>query len=54
MPDPAAFTVETQQHPGHRKTDQFTVSQLRPTAAAGPRWDHTVVDEHVECGQEGV
>jgi hypothetical protein len=54
MPDPAAFTVEPQQHLGHGQTDQFTVSQLRSTATTGTRWDHMIVDEHVECSQEGV
>jgi hypothetical protein len=53
-PDPAAFTIETKQHLSHGKTDQFTVSQLRSTPTTDTRWNHMVIDEHIECCQEGV
>jgi hypothetical protein len=54
VPDPAAFTVETKQHLGHSETDQFTVSQHRSAPTTDTRWDHVVIDEHVECREEGV
>ena len=54
VPDPAAFTVEPKQHLGHGETDQFTVGQLWSAPTADTRWDHMIVDEHVECSQEGV
>src|ERR1700704_5235516 len=49
VPDSAAFTVETKQHLGHSETDQFTVSKHRSAPTTDTRWDHVVIDEHVEC-----
>jgi len=54
MPDPAALTIETKQHLSHSKTNQFTVSQPRSAPTTDTRWNHMVIDEHVECCQEGV
>jgi hypothetical protein len=54
MPNPAAFTVKTKEHLGHGKTDQFTVRQLWSATTAGTGRHYMVVDEDVECGQEGV
>jgi hypothetical protein len=54
MADPAAFAVETKQHLSHSEADQFTVSQIWSAAPTGAGRDHMVVNEHVECRQEGV
>ncbi|CAM3902957.1 hypothetical protein KIPE111705_30715 [Kibdelosporangium persicum] len=54
MPDPAPLAGVPQQHLSHGQGDQLAVGQQRPTAASGAGWYHVIVDQHVECGQEGV
>jgi hypothetical protein len=52
--DPAAFLVIAQHDLRDREADQFTVGELGPVATTGARRDDVVVDQHVECGEEGV
>ncbi len=54
MPNPAAFAVVTQQYLGHRQAHEFAVGQFGSATTAGTGWRHMVVDQHVQCGQEGV
>ena len=53
MPDPSSFTVETQQHLGHRQTQQLTVGQLGPPAATMARFNHLIIDQNIQFSQEG-
>ena len=52
MSDPAAFTVEPEQHLRHGQGEQFGVGQQGPSPASGAGW-REVVDEDIEFGQEG-
>lgn len=54
MADPASFGVESQQDLGDCQGDQFAVAQFGSTAPARARWHHMVVEEDVQCSQEGV
>ena len=55
QPQPVVLRPGAQQHLRHRQAHQFGVGQLlrmaTPTLARG---DHMVVDQHVQCRQEGV
>jgi HTH-like domain len=53
VPDPSSFTVETQQHLGHRQTQQLTVGQLGPPAATMARFNHLIIDQDIQFSQEG-
>jgi hypothetical protein len=53
VPDPAAFTVESEQHLGHCQGQQFGVAEYRPSAPTTARLDDTIIDEDIEFGQEG-
>jgi hypothetical protein len=52
--DPASFVVVTEQDLGYCEADQFTVGEIGSVSAAGAGRDDVVIDQHVECGQEGV
>ncbi len=54
MADPATFAVIALQHLGHCQGDQFAVGQQGLTAATDASRNHVIVDQHVQCGQEGV
>ena len=54
MTDPAALVGVAQQDLRNRETDQFTVGEIGSVSAAGAWRDDVVIDQHVECGQEGV
>jgi hypothetical protein len=54
MADPATFAVIALQHLGHRQGDQFAVGQQGRPATTDASRNHMIVDQHVQCGQEGV
>lgn len=54
LPRPAPLAVVAQQHLRHRQGDQLTVGQQRLATPTRARRHHMVVDQHVQCGQEGV
>jgi hypothetical protein len=54
VPDPPALGGEAEQHLRHRQRQQLAVGQLRSSAASSPGRHHMIVDQHVQCGQEGV
>jgi len=39
---------------GHREADQFAVGEVGSVSTAGAGWHDVVIDQHVECRQEGV
>jgi len=44
-----------QQHLRHRQAHQLGIGQLlRPPRTAPARGDHMIVDQHIQCRQEGV
>jgi len=52
---PVVLRPGAQQHLRYGQADQLGIGELLrlPTARLA-RWDHVVVDLHVQCGQEGV
>jgi hypothetical protein len=52
--NPAAFVVVTQHDLGYGQADQFTISEIGTVAPTCAGRDYEVVDQHVQCGQEGV
>ena len=54
-PQPVMLRPGAQQHLRHRQAHQLGVGQLLRLAGPAPaRWDHMIVDLHIQCGQEGV
>ena len=53
VPDPSSFTVETQQHLGHRQTQQLAVGQLRATTTTAARFNDLIIDQDIQFSQEG-
>lgn len=54
MADPSSFAVAALQHLSHSQRDQLTVGQFRSAATTSARRYDMVINEHVECDQEGV
>jgi hypothetical protein len=54
MPDPAPFAVIPLQHLGHRQGDQLAVGQQGRPATTDTSRHHMIVDQHIQCSQEGV
>jgi hypothetical protein len=52
--NPAAFAVIAPQHLGHRQGDQLAVGEQRCPATTSASLYHVIVDQHVQCAQEGV
>lgn len=52
--DPPAFGVVPQQDLGHCRREQLAVGQLGLSATAGAGYNHVIVDQYMECSQEGV
>ncbi len=54
QPQPVMLRPGAQQHLRHGQAHQFRVGQLlRPARPAPTGGDHVVVDQHVQCRQEG-
>ena len=55
QPQPVVLQPRAQQHLRHRQAHQLGIGQLlRPARATPARGDHMVVDQHIQCRQEGV
>ena len=54
MTDPATFAVIALQHLGYRQGDQLAVGQQGRTATPDTSRNHVIVDQHIQCSQEGV
>ena len=54
MADPAAFVVVAQHDLSHGQADQLTIGEIGSTATTSAGRNYVVVNQHVECGQEGV
>jgi hypothetical protein len=54
MADPATFAVIALQHLSDRQGDQFTVAEQGLRAMTGASRHYVIVDQHVQCGQDGV
>jgi hypothetical protein len=46
--------VVAQHDLGDREADEFTVGEIGSVSPAGARRDDVVIDQHVECREEGV
>lgn len=53
VPDPAALAVESEQHLGHRQSQQFGIGERGSPAPPGAGFDDMIIDEDIEFGQEG-
>jgi hypothetical protein len=54
MTNPAAFVVIAQHDLRDREADQFTVGEIGSMTTPGAGRDHVIIDQHIECSQEGV
>jgi hypothetical protein len=55
QPQPVMLRPGAQQHLRHRQAHQLRIRELlRPARATLARRDHMIVDQHIQCRQEGV
>jgi hypothetical protein len=54
VPNPATFVGVAQKDLRDREADQFTVGEFWSMSSAGTGRDYVVIDQHIECGEEGV
>jgi hypothetical protein len=54
MANPASFVREAQQRLSDGEADQFTVGEIGSVTSTGAGRDDVVIDQDIECCQEGV